>query len=338
MKKDTIIDNLIQFAAEQQRQFDAATLPRRRKEQGHFGTPPAIAGFMAGMFSEIPQGTVRILDPGAGVGTLSAAVCERMLRQKVPRRLEIELWETDPQLVTHLRKTMDRCRQSLLEFGHRLDYTICLADFILGSARKSLFTDGRAPSFHLAILNPPYSKARKESALAKAMEHVVSGQPNIYALFMAAATDHLLPGGEMVAITPRSYFSGSYFKRFRNWFIERMAPRNIHVFESRSEAFNKDEVLQENVILLAEKGGIPKEIVLTTSVGRDLHNVGKQIRAYEMVIDNSSGDRIFRIAASDLEHEIVGILDGLPNRFRTLGFEVSTGPVVTFRSTKYVIV
>src|SRR5207244_7197409 len=80
-------DSLTRLAAEQQRQFDATTLPRTRKERGHFGTAPAIADFMAGMFSQIPQGPVRILDPGAGVGTLSAAVCQRVLQQRTRRHL-----------------------------------------------------------------------------------------------------------------------------------------------------------------------------------------------------------------------------------------------------------
>src|SRR5690606_38909445 len=112
---------------------------------------------------------------------------------------------------------------------------------------------GSKPSFHLAILNPPYFKLRKESEQAQAMSHVVHGQPNIYALFMAVAADLLKPQGEMVAITPRSYFNGSYFKRFRRWFFDRMSPRQIHIFESRTEAFKDNAVLQENVILHAKK-------------------------------------------------------------------------------------
>src|SRR5689334_3026403 len=94
-----VICDLTQLAAHQQRRFDATTIPRDRKERGHFGTPAVIAEFMAGMFSEIPESTVRILDPGAGVGTLSAAVCQRVLRLEAPRQLDFELWESDPRLV-----------------------------------------------------------------------------------------------------------------------------------------------------------------------------------------------------------------------------------------------
>jgi adenine-specific DNA-methyltransferase len=335
MVKDVMMNDLTRFAGEQQRRFDATTLPSERKKNGHFGTPTAIAKFMAGMFSKVPHGTVRILDPGAGVGTLSAAVCERILKLKSPRRLEIELWETNPKLVTHLHRTMDRCRASLAENGHQLDYTVCIADFILAHTQKTLFKDGPNSSFHLIILNPPYNKVRKESAQAKAMEHVVRGQPNMYAFFMAVAADLLIPGGEMVAITPRSYFNGSYFNKFRKWFFDRMTARQIHMFESRKEAFRADNVLQENVILLLEKDGMPEDIVLSTSLGRDLHDVQEYRAAYDEIIDNSKGDQIVRVATSHLEHEIVATLDALPHRFRSLGFEISTGPVVTFRTTEY---
>lgn len=167
-------------------------------------------------------------------------------------------------------------------------------------------------------------------AQAKAMEHVVHGQPNIYAFFMAVAADLLLPGGELVAITPRSYFNGSYFTQFRKWFFERMTVRQIHVFESRTEAFNDDAVLQENVILLAEKGGCPRDIVLTTSLGRNLDDVGESSAHYAKVIDNSSGEHIIRVTTNSFEHKIIEAIDALPNRFRDLGFEIRPGQLFHF--------
>jgi adenine-specific DNA-methyltransferase len=200
--------SLTQLAAEQQRQFDAATSPLTRRERGQFGTPPVIADFMAGMFTEIPQGTVRILDPGSGVGTLSAALCQRVLRQCSHRHLVFELWENDPQLEARLRKTMEGCREALRGAGHEMEFTIRTEDFVLEHVQPSLFGAASSARFHLAIMNPPYFKLRKDSEHARLMEHVVHGQPNIYALFMAVAADLLLDGGELVAITPRSYFNG----------------------------------------------------------------------------------------------------------------------------------
>jgi len=333
--RDAVTNDLTAFASQQQRHFDASTSPEERKERGHFGTHPAIAEFMAGMFSEIPRDALRVLDPGAGVGTLSAAVCQRVLLQKAPRHLEFEMWETDSNIVPLLRRTMDYCRKALRQAGHGMEYAIRTADFILANTQKTLFDAGPAPAFHLAILNPPYYKVRKESAQAMAMEHVVHGQPNIYALFMAVAGDLLLPGGEMVAITPRSYFNGPYFKRFRKWYFDRLTARQIHVFESRTAAFRDDAVLQENVILLAEKAGHPRDVVLTLSVGREFADIGPCSVPYSKVIDNTNGDHVVRVTTNPFERAIVEALDSLPQRFRDLGLEISTGPVVTFRSTAF---
>ena len=43
---------------------------RRKAELGQFMTPTSVARFMASLFSP-RRGAVRLLDPGAGVGSLS---------------------------------------------------------------------------------------------------------------------------------------------------------------------------------------------------------------------------------------------------------------------------
>src|SRR5690606_30709130 len=153
--RDVKTGELTEFAAEQQRRFDTSTSAIERKERGHFGTPPAIAQFMAEMFSGFPDGTVRILDAGAGVGTLSAALCQRVRAQNSPRELFFELWENDPKLISILEGTMRRCQKSLRAGGHEMQFVVRGDDFILQNSRRTLFTSGAEPSFDLAILNPP---------------------------------------------------------------------------------------------------------------------------------------------------------------------------------------
>jgi adenine-specific DNA-methyltransferase len=114
-----------------------------------------------------------------------------------------------------------------------------------------------------------------------------------------------------------------------------MTTRQIHVFESRTDAFREDEVLQENVILLAEKGGEPRDVVLTSSSGREFASVERETLPYTRVVENSSGDHLVRVATGRLEHQIVEAMDRLRSRFRDLPFRISTGPVVTFRATEF---
>ncbi len=327
--------DLAEFAARQQAHFDRTISASERKLQGHFGTSPSIAKFMAEMFSENRSDSIRILDPGAGVGILSAILCQTICHNRANRKIYVELWENDKKLIPLLKSTMDRCQSALGELGHQLTFDVCAEDFILANTQTSLFSDGPQPSFHMAITNPPYFKLRKDSQHARVMSHVVHGQPNIYTLFMALATDFLLPNGEMVAITPRSYFNGPYFKRFRIWFFDRAVPRKIHVFETRNDAFRKDSVLQENVIMLVEKGGKPKVIELSSSSGTDFKSIKTQTSPFEQIIDSISGDKIVRVASDPFETLILEAMDSFPQRFRQLGYEVSTGPVVTFRSTEF---
>src|SRR4051812_27112353 len=59
----------------------------RRANLGQFLTPAPVARFMAAML-DCPSPWVRILDPGAGVGTLFAAcVAELCQRPKRPARI-----------------------------------------------------------------------------------------------------------------------------------------------------------------------------------------------------------------------------------------------------------
>ena len=54
---------------------------------------------------------------------------------------------------------------------------------------------------------------------------------NLYTGFMFLAARHLRCGGEMVAIVPRSFCNGPYFKPFRERFFSMMHLQHIHVFE-----------------------------------------------------------------------------------------------------------
>ncbi len=68
--------DLMAFACELQRRFETATTIESRKEKGQVFTPASICRYMAGLFTGIPD-RVRLLDAGAGIGSLAAAFCER---------------------------------------------------------------------------------------------------------------------------------------------------------------------------------------------------------------------------------------------------------------------
>jgi adenine-specific DNA-methyltransferase len=47
--------------------------PKRKSALGQFMTPSVVARYMASLFEATPKETIRVLDPSAGVGSLTAA-------------------------------------------------------------------------------------------------------------------------------------------------------------------------------------------------------------------------------------------------------------------------
>lgn len=338
-----LVSSALRVAERVQRQHEVIVPVERRKVHGQYFTPIGVAQFMAGLFSTPPK-LFRVLDAGAGTGTLAAAVCDRILRLPSPRSVELVLVETDRAVLPLLEKNMRHCQRLLRRAGHAMTYTIENRDFVLAnhdcSAQQRLFpSDREFGLFDAVIMNPPYFKLNKASAHAMAFEQVFRSQPNIYALFMATACMMLRPGGEFVAITPRSFCNGLYFREFRRWFLARMSLRRVHSFESRTATFKGDQVLQENLITSWTRGaGAPRTVQLSTSHGAELPSVRRPASyPYDRIVDNCDGNFILRIPACQSDARVMEVVDSWPERFTDCGWRISTGPVVVFRATKYLL-
>src|SRR4051794_32448395 len=80
----------------------------RRAELGQFFTPSPAARLIASKLTRSGADRVRLLDPGAGVGSLTAAAVEHYASLGL-QQLEIVAWEIDSQLHPALRTTLHRC-------------------------------------------------------------------------------------------------------------------------------------------------------------------------------------------------------------------------------------
>jgi len=333
---------LLGYSFDLQARYERLTSLEARKGKGQFFTPPEVCRFMASLLSLKSPGTFRLLDPGAGTGSLTAAVCDCFLNFRSSRHIEVHLFENDPEVLPFLRKTMKRCAEKLSEHGHSMTYEIHAKDFILDGAAAffgppSLFNDWPVlGEFDGAIMNPPYFKVSKASPCARVMEEVVHGQPNIYAFFLAGAAQMLRPGGQLVAITPRSFCNGLYFRGFRHWFFEKIALDHIHSFESRTETFR--DVLQESLVTASHRLGKPSaNVTVSTSNGLNINTAKCATLPTAMVIDNSCGHANIRIPASREDQAVAEVVESWPHRFPELGLRISTGPVVMFRATDFLL-
>jgi len=307
---------------------------KHRAEYGQFGTPAPIARLMASLFTELPQ-NVRLLDAGAGAGSLTAAfVAEALSRPTPPNSIQVTAIEVEARLLDGLRHTLDACREACEDAGVSFDARVANDDFIdacVLDAQEGAFLGGRL-RYNCAIQNPPYRKIRSDSDHRRLLRRLGIETSNLYSAFVALTVRALEAGGQLVAITPRSFCNGPYFKPFRRELLSAMSLRRIHVFEERDAAFSEDSVLQENVILQAVKGEpAPETVEVSASSGTDVGLQSVRHVPYAQVVPPGDGSFIY-VPSDGASEYVISRVESLPEHLWSLGLEVSTGRVVDFRS------
>lgn len=307
---------------------------RSRSQMGQFFTPPAVAQFMASLFSDAPQ-ELKLLDPGAGVGILTAAVvADAVERTQPPPAISVVAYEAEPRLADHLSQLHAACHRRCEDLGIEFSSSVLTADFVRAGAdmlQQGLFAVER-PSFNRVILNPPYKKINSKSVHRLLLRSIGLETSNLYAAFLAIAAELLEPNGEMVAITPRSFCNGPYFKAFRSRFLEQMTLRRIHVFASRKETFKEDDVLQENIIFHGVKTRKREKIFLTASHSPQDDGMTVRDVEYDKVIRVDDPDKIIHLAIDEMDDRVQTRIMQFAQSLSDLGIAVSTGRAVDFRA------
>lgn len=310
--------------------------PKQRSKLGQFMTPAPVATFMAGMFDHLPK-DIHLLDAGAGVGSLTAAfVQEAITRKDPPQSIDVTTFEVDPVLGQYLAETLAACSYECEEAGIVFTSRIVPEDYILHAAEPLLSEHSAPAQYDCAILNPPYAKINTGSKARKALSSMGIETTNLYTAFVAVALDQLKSGGQLVAITPRSFCNGSYFEPFRRFALERSALSKIHVYESRKQAFKDDEVLQENIIYQLIKSQPQSATVRISSSHspQDLDATARDVQFADVVLPNDPHVFI-RLAVSAEDGDLALRVQALPCTLRDLGITVSTGRVVDFRARDF---
>lgn len=119
--------------------------------RGQFFTPLLAARILAALPKLPKSGTLRILDPGAGSGILSAAIAERIYRECPDLEVEITAVENDSALSEALESTLHDVESETTSSTRLLP-----TDFL----QWALMTD---ETFDLIIQNPPYAKLATKS-------------------------------------------------------------------------------------------------------------------------------------------------------------------------------
>jgi adenine-specific DNA-methyltransferase len=312
---------------------------QKRKKIGQFFTPKKNAEFMANCIN-LDAKQKSVLDPGAGTGILSAAVSERIFNDcSDPISLSIVAYENDKKIIPVLKSTLKACEQRLSQKGHKLTYRIEQDDFITANSHyfqidENSPTGKRKSFFDAVIANPPYFKIPQQSLQSIASRDYVFGQPNIYSLFMIMSAIMIKPHGDIVFITPRSFCSGFYYRKIREWFINNTSFRKVHIFESRKKVFCEEKILQETIIFHTIKD-IPTDANrINISISFDRKFELKEtfpVKKSEFII-NRKHESFIRLPSSSLELKIIDTVDSWSKTLQDLGFNISTGPVVEHRN------
>ncbi|HII3840006.1 TPA: Eco57I restriction-modification methylase domain-containing protein [Pasteurella multocida] len=295
-------------------QVNARLDQNNKSKLGQFMTPSVIADFMANLFDDNAQ-KVKLLDCGAGIGSLSISAIKKLKNISISH-----LWEIDPIMLEQLKINMD---------SMGIHFSIFEKDFISAAVENILSSNGER--YTHAIINPPYKKINSSSEHRKELKKVGVETVNLYSAFFALTIMLMEKGGQVVAIIPRSFCNGPYYKPFREILLKKCSIEHIHIFESRNKAFKDDGVLQENIIIKIRKGGQQNDVVISQSDDHEFHDYKENIVQFTNVVKSNDSELFIRIPTG--EQQTNNNIFQVP--LSQLGLNVSTGPVIDFRMKPY---
>ena len=296
---------------------------KNKTEFGQFMTPSSVARFMANLFPPSTLQVCRLLDAGAGIGSLSCAFLDRWKSGGFQfKSVEATAYEIDEMLLKHLKKHLMAYKDT--------NTKIIAGDFITLSTNNIC----QSQRYTHTILNPPYKKISSDSEHRLALRTVGIETVNLYSAFLALAIRQAEKGGHIVAIIPRSFCNGPYYRKFREFMLEQAAIHHLHLFRSRSQTFKDDSVLQENVIVHLERGGKQGSVTTTVSTDDSFEDIVSHQYPFDRIVNPHNPERFIHVPESPVK-SLVEESSFVCHSLKDLAIGVSTGPVVDFRVKEY---
>ncbi|SEH97661.1 Eco57I restriction-modification methylase domain-containing protein [Akkermansia glycaniphila] len=291
----------------------------RKKNLGQYMTPESIAHFMAAMFPDSFDRSCHLLDAGAGCGALTSAFLDRWKTGKFGfSAVNVTMYEIDALLRQQLHSQIANYPEA--------NISVLECDYIMDSMNRLPHEE----TYSHVILNPPYKKINSHSTHRKALNAIGVEMVNLYSAFVALAILQTKHQGQIVAIIPRSFCNGPYYKAFRQLLLEHTTIKHIHLFKARNKAFQEDSVLQENIIIRLEKGSSPAMVRISSSTDASFDDLSYFDLPIERIVFPEDTEQFIHIPSST---EILNLesSESIKYSLQDLNIQISTGPVVDFR-------
>jgi len=238
--------------------------------------------------------------------------------------LHIDAFEIDAELA--------RLSRSLLSTEPLSTHSVNIqnADLIKHYSKNKTNNDNK---YDIIILNPPYKKLTTKDKNWFNLKKIGISAHNYYSAFLEIALNSAKENGQIIAIIPRSFCNGYYFKSLRNILIKSYQIASIHLIKSRDTIFHEDSVLQENVIIkLIKSNPSSKSKTCISQCNGDLRTNYKSITLDQAEITSPCDSELhFRLIVDIKEKNTIIRMDHFKSTLESIGFSVSTGKIVDFR-------
>lgn len=324
---ELIHHNILDAVVENTNTFIASVPKSQRKKFGQFFTTAKTAMYMADLFCiDLDKEELTLLDAGAGTGILSAALLDRIYQLGYTGKVNLTCYETDSVVLPVLERNLKLAKE---KYG--INYIIKTENYITSQYFGiGTLLDEDSCKYDYIIGNPPYLKISKDAPEAISMPLVCHGAPNLYFLFWAMGIYNLKPNQELVYIIPRSWTSGAYFKKFREYLFTNAVITDIHLFESRDKVFGGESVLQETIIIKVKKTKTePETINITTSSDSEFSDIRKFEAPYQTVVPIN---HYVYLITDENDANVIERINNLPQTLPDIKLKMQTGIIVDFRT------
>ena len=198
--------------------------------------------------------------------------------------------------------------------------------------------DGRA----IERRSGPLLRLRNESAVQEihsdsseraALERVGLRNLNLYPAFLALAAGLLEEGGQLSAITPRSFANGPYFQEFDDSSYSEWHSEGCTCSSAVGTSSQTRKSSSRDVIFHAIRGESPGTVTLSTSRGYRDEPAIREVDAAR-VIRPDDPHLFIHIPIDEHATAVAECVATLPAALTEVPLQVSTGRVVDFRGTR----